>query len=92
LFTIQTVITYHQTLKHKIKKKIHHDNHNLSNHVLIFEKNTKTRQTAFKILRLLTYVEKKLGQICESYDVINIFSKWDAAIPIRLFDKAYFSG
>jgi hypothetical protein len=33
---------------------------------------------------------KKLGQICQSYDVINIFSKWEATIPIRLFDKAYF--
>jgi hypothetical protein len=33
-----------------------------------------------------------LGQICQSYDVINIFSKWEATIPIRLFDKAYFSG
>jgi hypothetical protein len=38
------------------------------------------------------YIEKKLGQICQSYDVINIFSKWEATIPIRLFDRAYFSG
>jgi hypothetical protein len=27
----------------------------------------------FKILRLLTYIEKKMGQICQSYHVINIF-------------------
>jgi hypothetical protein len=33
-----------------------------------------------------------MGQICQSYDVINIFSKWEATIPIRLFEKAYFSG
>jgi hypothetical protein len=38
------------------------------------------------------YMEKKLGQICESYDVINIFSKWEATISIRLFDRAHFSG
>jgi hypothetical protein len=32
---------------------------------------------------------KKLGQICQNYDVINIFSKWEATIPIRLFDRAW---
>jgi hypothetical protein len=37
-------------------------------------------------------IEKKLGQICQSYDdIINIFFKWEATIPIRLFDRAYFS-
>jgi hypothetical protein len=46
----------------------------------------------FLILRLLTYIEKKLGHICQSYDVIKIFSKWEATIPITLFDGAYFSG
>jgi hypothetical protein len=45
----------------------------------------------FLILRLLTYIEKKLGHICQSYDVIKFFSKWEATIPIRLFDKASFS-
>jgi hypothetical protein len=38
------------------------------------------------------YMQKKLGQICQSYDVINIFFKWEATIPIRLFDRAYFPG
>jgi hypothetical protein len=42
-------------------------------------------------LGLLTYIEKKLGKICQSYHVINIFSKWEAPIQIRLFDKAYSS-
>jgi hypothetical protein len=42
-------------------------------------------------MRLLAYIEKKLGQICQSYDVINIFSKWEATIPIRLCYRAYFS-
>jgi hypothetical protein len=35
---------------------------------------------------------KKLGQIYQiwqNYDVINIFSKWEATIPIRLFDSAW---
>jgi hypothetical protein len=46
----------------------------------------------FKFCVFLTYIEQKLGQICQSYDVINIFSKWEATILIRLFDRAYFSG
>jgi hypothetical protein len=33
-----------------------------------------------------------MGQICQSYDLINIFSKWEATIPIRLFDNPYFPG
>jgi hypothetical protein len=37
-------------------------------------------------------MEKKLGQICQSYDVINIFFKCEDTIPIRLFDRAYSSG
>jgi hypothetical protein len=49
-------------------------------------------QKHVKILRLLTYTEKKLGQICQSYDAINIFFKREATIPITLFDRAYFSG
>jgi hypothetical protein len=42
--------------------------------------------TSFNVYR------KKVGQICQSYDVINILFKWEATIPIRLFDGAYFSG
>jgi hypothetical protein len=44
----------------------------------------------------LTYIGNKLGQICQSYDVITlrvitIFSKREATIPIRSFDRANFS-
>jgi hypothetical protein len=31
-----------------------------------------------------------MAQICHSYDVINIFSKWEATIPIILFDRLIF--
>jgi hypothetical protein len=51
-------------------------------------------KTAAKTLQyMIKYaipIEAKLGQICQSYDVINIFSKWEVTIPIRLFDKAFF--
>jgi hypothetical protein len=53
----------------------------------------KQTNSFFLILRLLTYLyRKKNCQICQSYDVINIFFKWEATIPIRLFDRAYFFG
>jgi hypothetical protein len=38
----------------------------------------KHANQVFQILRLLTYLYgKKMGQICQSYDVINIFSEWE---------------
>jgi hypothetical protein len=35
-------------------------------------------------------IEKKLGQICQSYDVINIFFKWEATIPINYLIELLF--
>jgi hypothetical protein len=67
--------TCYNKITHKIQKT----------HSINFFKNTKTRETFFLILR-----RKKSGQICQSYDVINIFSKREATIPIRLLKDAEF--
>jgi hypothetical protein len=75
----------------------------LNQFVLLFRKNVIEKSSmiwrVFPLLKINTRISetpcmyrKKMGQICQSYDVINIFSKWKATIPIILFDKAYFSG
>jgi hypothetical protein len=68
----------------KITHKMH-ETHSIN----FWKKNAKTHQ---KCLSTYVYRKKKLGQICQSYDVINIFVKWEVTIPIRLFDRTYFSG
>jgi hypothetical protein len=67
---IFTAIQGYDKITHKIHKT----------HSIDFSKNPKRRQTVFKILRHLSYIEKKIGQIGQSYDVINIFFKGEATI------------
>jgi hypothetical protein len=57
----------------------------------IWKKKCKNTSQFFFNSAFFNVYRKKLGQFCQNYDVINIFSKWEATIRIRLFDRAYFN-